>query len=147
MIYPIEEGFQVQIHYPVTAFPSAMLSVSDRLMRRASRTEAITVPVEAGFPVLLDHLGNRLLNKAIQNRRNAQRAGTAVGFGDGDPTDRFGSVGLPEQLLPNLPPVLAQIIWQFIHGHAVDARRSLVTSNLFQGTIEVVPAQYTRHPR
>src|SRR5690554_2783029 len=116
-------------------------------MGRTPRAEAIAVWVEAGFPVLLDHLSDCLLDEAIQHRRNTQRARTAVGFGDGDPPDRFWSVGLLEQLLPDLGPMLAQIIRQFIHGHAVDVRRSLVTSNLFQGAIEVVPAQYTRHPR
>jgi len=147
VIYPVKEGFQVQIHHPAATFPGAALSVSDRLMRRASRTKAVTVGVEARFPILLDNLGNRLLDEAIQHRRNAQWAGTAVWFGDGDPPDRFRSVGLLEQLLPDLWPVLAQVVRQFIHGHAVDARRSLVTSNLFQGAIEIVPAQYTRHPR
>ncbi len=147
MIYPVKEGFQVQIHYPVTAFPSAVLSISDCLMGRMPRAEAIAVWVEAGFPILLDHLSDCLLDKAVQHRRNTQGAGTAVGFGNDDPPDRLRSIGLLEQLLPDLRPMLAQIIRQFIHGHTVDARRSFVTSNLFQGAIEVVPAQYTRHPR
>ncbi|KMQ73298.1 hypothetical protein Msub_20497 [Marinobacter subterrani] len=128
-------------------FPGAALSVSDGLMRRASRAKTVAMWVKAGFPILLDNLSDCLLDKAVQHRRDAQRAGIAVGFGNGDPPDRFGSVGLLEQLLPDLRPVLTQIIRQSIHGHAVDARRSLVTSNLFQGAIEVVPAQYTRHPR
>ncbi len=93
-------------------------------MRRAPRTKAIAVWVEAGFPILLDNLGKRLLDKAVQHCRDTQRAGTAVWFGNGDPPDRFWSVGLLEQLVPNLQPVVAQIIWQLIHGHAVDARRS-----------------------
>ena len=107
MVHPVKEGLQVQIHHPVTAFPGTVLSVSDPLMSRASRSEAIAVWVEARFPVLLDNLGNRLLDEAIQHCRYAQWAGTAIGFGNGDPPYRLWSVGLLEQLLPDLWPVLA----------------------------------------
>ena len=72
--------------------------------------------VKPGLPIFLYHPGDGLLDKVIQQGGNTQWTRTAVGLGNGDPPNRLRSVGLPEQLLSDIRPLLAEIIRQFIHG-------------------------------
>lgn len=116
-------------------------------MRRSVGAEPIAVRVEPWLPVFLDDLGNRLLDETVQDRGNTQWPVTALWLGDHGSPHRFRPVGLPDQLLADVWPVLAQMVRQLVDCHAVDTRRAFVTSNLFQGATEVVLTQYARHPR
>lgn len=117
------------------------------LRGRATGTKAITVRVEVGFPLRADHLRDGLLDEAIQHRRYPQRAGLAVALGDVHPSDRSRAIAPRLQLLADGPPVLFQVLGQFLDGHAVDARRAMILAHLLQRTLQVGAFQHTTEQR
>jgi hypothetical protein len=50
-------------------------------------------------------------------------------------------------LRANFRPVVSEVVWQFIHGHPVDARRALVLADLFQGPLQVTAFENTGEQR
>lgn len=79
MIDGIKERFQIAIDNP---FPSPLfrfsLNGTDRVVGTACRTKSITVFAENRFVDRCQDLGYRLLDDAVQNRRDAQRSFRAI---------------------------------------------------------------------
>ena len=62
---------------PSVAGRDIRLRLLHRLMRRAPRPEAEAHLGERSVPVRLKHLHHRLLDEAIEHRRNAERSSAA----------------------------------------------------------------------
>jgi hypothetical protein len=66
-----------------------------------------------------------LLDQPVDNARHAELSDPDVRFGDFDPLDRLRLVSAPEQLSPNLRPVLTQVALSVVDGHPVHTRAAL----------------------
>ncbi len=77
----------------------------------------------------LEDLKQRLLDEAIQNRRDAELPLAAAGLGNGLSFHWLRSVGAREQLLAHSFPVLMQPEPQIIYRHPVDPGTAFVFPN------------------
>ena len=68
----VEERFQVNVHHPVPSLSDGGLGVAHRLVSVAPRPKAVAVRVEVRLPLALDYLCQRLLDKAVYHRGDAQ---------------------------------------------------------------------------
>ena len=109
MVDPVEELFQIQIHHPAAAFGYILLSLGYRLMRRASGPEPVAVNGKLRVPSALQDLHHRLLNHAVQHRRDAQLAHPAVRLGYLYPLHRLRLVSTCKKLFADGWPVLQQV--------------------------------------
>ena len=71
VVDPVEKLFQIEAHHPAAAFGHILLRLGYRLMRRTPGPEPVTVFGELRVPSALQDLHHRLLNHAIQHRRDA----------------------------------------------------------------------------
>ena len=108
VVDPIEEFLQIEIHHPVVAFGDVLLRLGHGLMRRPSRSKPVAVWRERPIPSALEDLHHRLLDEAIQHRRDAKLAHPAVRLGDLDPPHRLRFVGPRQQTGPDGWPVLGK---------------------------------------
>ena len=92
VIDSIEELLQVDVHDPAMARGNMLLRARHRLMGRAVRPEAEAVLGERRVPVHLQDLQHRLLDKAVEYRRNTELADTAARFRDLDTPHRLRPV-------------------------------------------------------
>ena len=109
VVDPVEELLQVDVHHNVVAGRDVRLRLCHRLMRRAPRPEAVARLGERPVPVRLQHLQHRLLDEAVEHRRNAERPRAARRLRYLDPPHRLRLVGAVEQLSPDRGPVLLQV--------------------------------------
>ena len=86
----------------------------------------MTVFGELRVPPALQNLHHRLLDHAIQHRRDAQLTHPAVRLGYLYPSHRLRFVSPCKKLFADGCPVLLQVSRQRLDRHAVDARTSLV---------------------
>ena len=89
----IEEFLQVDIHNNSIARRDIRLRLLYRLMRRAPRPKAKAHLGERSVPVRLQHLHYRLLDEAVEHRRDAQRPHAARCLRDFDAPHRPRFVG------------------------------------------------------
>src|SRR3954467_11157332 len=116
-------------------------------MSRASGPEPIAGGREGRVPLRLQHLHHRLLDKAIEHRRNAERTRTARRFRDLNAPHRLRLVGALEELVPDLGPVVFQVGGQILDGHAIKARRALVAPHLRERLPQIVALDNPVHGR
>ena len=83
----------------------ALLRTGHRLVGGAARAEAVARRRERRVPVGLEHLEHRLLEEAVEHRRDAEGANAPASLGDLDPRHRLRSVGAVEQLAPDRGPL------------------------------------------
>ncbi|MNC15113.1 hypothetical protein D3C75_629150 [compost metagenome] len=137
MIYPIEELLQIEIDYPVIPRTDIVLSLFHCLMGRASGPEPIAVIAERRIPLPLQFLHHRLLDKAIDYRRDTQQAFAAAGFRDAHSSHRGWAVTAGQQLRFQFRPVVFQVVRQLACAHAVTSRRTFIGFHSFQGLLEI----------
>src|SRR6267143_59485 len=70
---PMAASLQIQIHHPAIAFGLILLRLLHRLMCRSLGPKPIAVFRERSVPAPLQYLHHRLLDEAIQHRRDGQR--------------------------------------------------------------------------
>ena len=114
-------------------------------MRRAARPKPVAARAERPVPFTLQHLQHRLLDKAVENRRDAEGAFAPTRLGDLDPPHRKRPVGAVEQPGADRRPVLLQVGREFLDGHPVDPRRPLVALHLPQRFFQVVACDNHLH--
>ena len=137
MVDPVEELLQVDIHHGVVAGRDQLLRPRHRLMRRAPRPKAEACLGERSIPVGLQHLHDRLLDQAVEHRRDAERPSAARHLRYLHPPHRLRFVGALKQLRPDREPVLLQVARQVVDTRAVDARRTLVALHSRQCLLQV----------
>src|SRR5271157_3094830 len=94
---------------------------------------------------LLEHLQQGLLDQPVDDTRHAELSDPAIRLGYLDPFDRQRLVGSPEQLRPDVWPLLTQVILGVIDGHPIHARTALIPSNAFPRCFEIFPAAHLLH--
>ena len=93
VVDPVETRFQVDGHHPPIARGNIALRAGHGLMRRAVRPETVALLGERPVPVTLQHLSHRLLEEAVEDRRNPPFAGASVRLRNLDASDRLRSIG------------------------------------------------------
>ena len=93
-----------------------------RIVCSAPRPEAVAVPTERRVESRLQHLQDGLLDEPVQHGRNPQLPDPSPTLRYLLPSYRLRLVGPRQQPLSDLPPVPAQVLWQLLHAHPVDAR-------------------------
>src|SRR5665213_427145 len=147
MVDPVEELFQVDIHDDGVSGRNIRLRPLHRLMRRALRPEAEARLRERRVPAGLQHLHYRLLDQAVEHRRNAEQPHAARRLRYLYAPHRLRLVGAVKQLRPDRRPVLFQVVRQVIDTHAVDARRTFVAPYLRQRLLQVLTLENCFHRR
>src|SRR5229473_2178773 len=145
VVDPVKELLQVDVHHPAPARRKVFLRSRHRLMRRAARPKAIAAHAERPVPFALQHLQYRLLDEAVEHRRDAEGTYAPGRLRDFDPPHWLRSVGAVEQPGANRRPVLLQVRRQFCDGHAVDPRRPLVALHLCQCLLQIVARDNRLH--
>ena len=145
MVDAVEELLQVYVHHPAPAGGHIRLGLRHRLQRAATRTEPEAVPRKLRLEDGLQHLVQRLLDQAIQDRRDAQLTHPSAGLGDLHPPHRQRLVIACQQRLLDTRPMNAQVLAQGFHGHAVHARRPLVALHALQGQQHVLAGDHRFH--
>ncbi len=110
-------------------------------MSGPSRPEAVAVFGKRWVPALLEHLQQRLLDQPVDDARHAEFSDPAIRLGYLYPFDRQRLVGSPEQLRPDVWPLLTQVVLGDVDGHPIDARTALIPSNAFPRCFEIFPAE------
>src|SRR6266436_3609615 len=145
MIDPVEEFFEIEVNHDAVARGNVLLRLGNRLMGGASRSEAVTVLGKRRVPLLLENLQQRLLDQSVDDARYAELSDPAVRLGYFDPLDRLRLVGSREQSRPNAWPVLPQVVLGVVDGHPIHARATLVPSNAFPRSFEILSVAHLLH--
>src|SRR5438477_11823573 len=114
-------------------------------MCRSSGSKTVAVIGECRVPPLLQNLHHRLLDEAIQHRRDAKLSHPAVWLGDFHPPHRLRFVGPVQQLFSDRWPVLSQIVSELVHGDSVHSRTTFITFHLSQCFLQVLSLTYFLH--
>lgn len=146
VVDPIEETFEVDVHDPGVALADVLLGSPDGLVGVAARPEAIAVVRKRGLPERAQDLSDRLLDDAIEDRRNTQRADSAVGLRDLNAPHRRGAVAAVQELAPDPVTVAAKKTRELGDGHAVDPRCSTVRHHATHGPLPVLWFADLLHP-
>jgi hypothetical protein len=147
VVDPVEKLLDVEVHYNAATRRNQRLRRAHRLMRRAAGPEPVARRAERSVPMRLQHLQGRLLDEAVENRRNAERAHAPRGLRDLDPPDRLRLIGAVKQSGADRRPMVFQMRGQRFDAHTVDARRALVALNLRQRLPQIVPLDNRFHAR
>ncbi|MGF6433309.1 hypothetical protein ABIE91_008529 [Bradyrhizobium elkanii] len=145
VVDPVEELFQVDVHDDGVPGRDIRLRPFHRLMRRAGRPEAEARLGERPIPIRLQHLHHRLLDDAVEHRRDAERPQAARRLRYLDPPHRLRLVGAVKQLSSDREPVLFQVGRQFVDGHPIDACRALVALHLRQRFLQILTLDHCFH--
>ncbi len=116
-------------------------------MRRAPRPKAEAHLGERCVPLRLQHLHHRLLDEAVEYRRNTERTYAARRLRYLDPPHRVRLIGAFKQSSPDRGPMLLQVGRQLTDGHPVDACRTLVALHLRQRLLQVLTLDNCFHRR
>jgi hypothetical protein len=95
--------------------------------------------------LLLQNLQQGLLDQSVDDARHAELSDSTVRLGDFDPLDRLRLVGSREQLRPNAWPVLTQVVSGVVDGHPIHASGTLVASNAFPRSYEILSVAHLLH--
>jgi hypothetical protein len=115
-------------------------------MSVASFAESITVFTELAVPQRSEHLGDGLLDHAIQHRRNAEGTLRPIRLGNKDPAHRRGVIDSFPELGCNALPVFAEEFRKIANGHAVDARCPFVSFDAFPRHFHIHGIENAFHP-
>src|SRR5215831_9931576 len=143
----IQELLQVDVHHHDGSGRDVRLRPLHSLMCRVPRSEAKARLGERPVPVRLQHLHHRLLDEAVEHRRDAERPHAARRLRYLHPPHRLRLVGALKQLSPDRGPVLLQVGRQGIDAHSVDSRRALVALHLRQRFPQVLTLDNCFHRR
>ena len=138
----VEELGQIEVHRDASATLHVGLHLPDRLMCIAARSKAEARIREPRIEDRREHLGDGLLDHTVCDRGNSEHAFAAVGFGDFHPSHRLRPVSPALDPRAQRRPVFARMGGEVLHGHAVDARRSLVGLHPFPRARQVVSGQH-----
>src|SRR5215472_7569721 len=116
-----------------------LLRLDYRLMRRTFRPEPVAMFRECRVPSALQYLHHRLLDQAIQHRRDTKLSHPAVRLRDFHPSHRLWLIGPTQQLFPYRGPVLLQVARELSDFHAVDSRTSFVRFDSLVSLPAVLP--------
>jgi len=146
VVDPVEKFFEIKVDHVAVALGHVALGLGDRLMSRASGSEAVAVLGKRRVPALLENLQQGLLDQSVDDTGHAELSDPALRLGDFDPLDRLRLVGSLEQSGPDAGPVLTQVGLGVVDGHAIHARTALVALNAFPRSFEVLPVAHLLHP-
>ena len=138
VVDPVEKLLDVEVRHDAAARRNHRLRRAHRLMRRPSGPKPVARGAERSVPMRLQNLQDRLLDEAVENRRNAERANAPGRLGCLDPPRRPRFVGAVKQLDADRRPMVLQVRGQGFDAHAVDPRRALVALNLRQRLPQIV---------
>src|SRR5262249_24083446 len=147
VVDPVEELLQVDVHHHGVPGRDIRLRPLHRLMCRVLRSEAEARLGERPVPVSLQHLHDRLLDEAVEHRRDAERPHAARCLRYLYPPHRLRFVGALQQLGPDRRPVLLQVGRQIVDAQAVDACRTFVALHLRQRLLQVLTLDNCFHRR
>jgi len=145
VVDPVEKFLQVKVHDPPIAVGDVALRLGDRLMGRAIRPEPVALRGERRVPCALQDLQHRLLDEAVERRRDAQLADTPIRLRNLDPPHRLRPIGPAQQLGANRWPLRLQVDRQLFDGHPVDAGASFVASDSSEGLLQILPVAHLLH--
>src|SRR5260370_40439345 len=101
-------------------------------MRRAARPKPVAARAERPVPFALQHLQHRLLDEAVENRRDAEGALAPTRLGALVPPYWYRPAAAASRLGAHRRPVLLQVGRPFRDGPPVKPRRPLVALHLSQ---------------
>src|SRR5215471_1525112 len=145
MINSIEKFLEIEIDHPAVTLRNVLLRLSYRLMCGSSGSETVAMVGERRVPPPLQYLHHRLLDEAIQHRRDAKLSHPAVRFGDFHPPHRLRFVGPVQQLFSDNWPVLFQVVGELVHGDPIYSRATFITFHLSQCFLQVFSLTYFLH--
>src|SRR5437588_3240422 len=108
-------------------------------MRRPPRAKSVTGAGERPVPDALQHLHYRLLDEAVQHRRDTKLSHPAVRLRYFYSLHRLWSVGATQQLFTDDWPMLLQIARQLLDGHPVNTCATFVSLDSGQCLLAVAP--------
>src|ERR1039458_4877939 len=100
---------------------------------------------ESPIPPPLQNLHHRLLDKAIQHRRDTKLSHPAVRLGDFHPPHWLRFVGPVQQLFSDHWPMLFQVVGELTDGDPVHSRATFITLHLPQCFLQVFSLTYFLH--
>ena len=145
VIDPVEKFFEIEVNHDAVALGNVALRLGHRLVGGASRSEAVTVLGKRWVPTRLKDLQQGLLDQSVDDARHAELSDPALRLGDLDPLDRLRLVGSVKQSRPNAWPVLTQVVRGVVDGHPIHAGTTLVPSNAFPRSFEVLSVAHLLH--
>src|SRR5690348_14979400 len=92
MVHPVKEAVKVQVHDPWSTFSDVSPCLPDRVMGAPARSVPVAVPREVWIEDRREHLQQRLLDQAVQRRRNAQESYPAPRLRYLHPPDNLGPI-------------------------------------------------------
>ena len=140
-----QKFFEIKVDHNAVARGNIALRLGHRLMGRAPRSEAVTMPGKRWVPLLLQNLQQGLLDQSVDDTRHAELSDPAIQLGDFDPFDRLRLIGSFEQLRPNAWPVLTQVVPGLADGHPIDAGTAFVLANAFPRSYEICSIAHLLH--
>lgn len=145
MIDPVEELLQVQIYDNRAAFGYVTAGLGQGVMRPVSHAKAEARVREGWVQDRVQHLQDRLLHKPVNHRRDAQLSHPAARLGDFDSPHRLRLVAAVQQRSDEFLFVLGEPVAQFVEGHPIYARRSLVGFDTTIRSIQVLAVCHLLH--
>src|SRR5579863_3184936 len=122
--------------------PLGIPTVLDRFIQ-----QAVMQVLQADWPVRLQHLHRRLLDKAVEHRGYPQRPCAAGCLRYLHPSHRLWLIAAIKQLAPDRGPVLLQVGHQVLDTHPVEAGRPLVALYSLQCLPQVLTLDNRFHGR
>src|ERR1035441_2022045 len=130
----------------VVACRNILLRLCHCLLNRPPRPEPITAFGKRPITSALQNLHHRLLNEPIQHRRDTKLSHPfSVRLGDFHPPHRLRCISSAQQLFPDGWPMLFQVVAEFIDGHAIDSRTTLLRPPPPQCFLQIVSLTYFLH--
>jgi hypothetical protein len=145
VVHTVEELLEVHVYDPPAPFLDGFLRRAYRIVRPASRPEAIAVFREAGIESRLQDLQDRLLDEPIERAGDAELSHPSPALRYELTLHRLRLVVPREHLRPQFLPVLHQVCRQFLHGHPVCSGTALVLSYTFQRRLHVRALDHLLH--
>ncbi len=137
VIHSVEELLQVKIDDPSFAFRNVSLRRFDGLVSVASGAKAVTRLGKLRIEQRLQNLIERLLNQAVQHRRDAQSAYPALRLRYLHLAHRRRHVIARQQRLSYARPVRLKPGLELGHRQSIDSRRTFVLHHSLVGTQHV----------
>jgi hypothetical protein len=138
VLNPVEEPVQIDIDDPGLACFDCLPCGFHRLVGTPSRTKAEAVVREVRFEDRSENLAQRLLKKAVSDRRHSQLTLATAGLGDRHPSGWAGSVCASIERCAESGPDGFEIRPKFGCAHAVGTRSAAIDLDAPERPGEVV---------
>ena len=132
----VEVAFDVNVEHEVIP-PAALTGLTHGIDRRSTGPVAIGIDMKHRFQTRLQVAADDFLSNAIGDRRNAQRARTAIGFWNIDPSHRQRKITPRRQSVPELVEVVRKISLKVRNRLPIYASRSPVGLHTLEGFPDV----------